>query len=80
MRHLHFLPVERFRRMKGSFDDREEHMETVEPPSGLEVHEQVKRLEVIFGKLTCWTVLRFQMLMHRIYLGVLLLRTVRSLG
>lgn len=65
---------------EGSFHDREEHKETVDSPSDLEVHKKVKGLEVIFAKLTCWNVLRFQMIMHRIYSGVLLLRTVRSLG
>lgn len=36
--------------MKGPFDDREEHREAPDPPSHLEVYEQVKGLEVTFGK------------------------------
>lgn len=36
--------------MKGFLDGREEHREIVNPPSALEVYEQLKGLEVIFRK------------------------------
>lgn len=37
--------------MKGPFGDSEEHRETVHSPSGLQVYEQVKGLEVIIETL-----------------------------
>lgn len=50
--HRDFIPADcRFRQMKGPFDGTEEHRDTPDPPSGFEVYDQVKGLQVTFGNI-----------------------------